>query len=163
MSKKNAPSAAELNENNGGPLPGEIPDLNDLDFGTEHGDADLFVRLQEPGETFTGVFLRKVEKGGNEDLKYPGLLFAQYPGGELKVLPDNWSLAEEVANQEQQEVDLSTKVMMITLREIKKKNEGTKNETSVKLYVYRYATVPPAFPGKIQWNEQFQNLTAKGK
>lgn len=131
-----------------------LPDESELEFGDEHSDSSLFFKFEGIGENFIGAFIRKVAKGGNEGLKYPGLLFAKYPNGELQVLPDNWSIAEEIANQEQQNVDLSKKLISITLKEIKV--DAKDPSKSVKLFAYRYANAPRQFTDNIKWNDQFR-------
>lgn len=145
-------------QDDGGTLPGELP--ADLHFETFTEDAQRFVNLKTPGDTFTGAFIRLVEKGGDEGLKYPGFLFAEYPSGALKVLPANWSIGEEIARAEREGVKVGTtttthavSVMQVTLAEVK---ENPKDGTSVKLYRYGYAHMPTAFPAKIQWDDVFK-------
>lgn len=175
MSKKNGQGNSNTTDSQGQPitaaqlpdaLPGELPAESDIYFGPETADETIFVNLKEPGETFTGKFIRRVDKGGSEELKYPGFLFAEYPSGALKVLPANWSIGEEIAARERDGcviaggnvVPMEDALMRLTLREIKK---NPKDDTSVKLFVYQYATQPMVFPSRIQWNEQFQQTPAR--
>lgn len=146
----------------GGPLPGEVPD--GLEFGGYVEDETLFVALKEPGQTFMGKFLRKVDKGGDEGMKYPGFLFAEYPSGGLRVVQANWSIGEMIAKAEEEGVNVgrgtahvvpfSDAVVEITLKEVKAK----KDDTSVKLFAYRFAKCPEAFDGRILWNDTFQRI-----
>lgn len=134
-----------------GPLPGE-DHFSDLGSDSSH-----FVKLTEVGDTFTGVFLRKVAKG-MEGLKHPGLLFAEYPSGELKVIPDNWSIGNKIAEIEDRGDDASRYVLRIKLIEIRQR----KDDTSVKLFSYQGMPVPARF--SVKWSDQFpENPTEVGQ
>lgn len=133
---------------NGGALPGE-EQWTDLG-----GDSSLFVRMNEVGDTFTGVFIRKVAKG-QEDLKHPGLLFAEYPSGELKVLPDNWSIGNKIADMEDKGADPRKVVLRIMLTEIKERPD----ESTVKLYRYQAMPVPERF--RPTFTDQFPETPRK--
>lgn len=127
----------------GGPLPGEDQ------WSTPESDEQLFVKLEMEGEAFTGQFLRLVGKG-NDGVKYPGLLFAEYPSGTLRVLPHNWSIAEKIAEKERIDPQYWNKVIVrLVLKEIVKKNDGT----TVKLFSYQYMPRPEKFAPN--WTAEF--------
>lgn len=131
-----------------GPLEGGGSEDED-GFGPEESDEQTFVRLSEPGETFDGVYLRHVAKGDG-GLKYAGILFAEYPSGNLKVVSADWSISERIAQKEREDERFFKKyAVRITLKDIVKK----KDDASVKLYGYRFAPIRKGF--RVNWTEQF--------
>lgn len=154
---KNKDKSKEQEIPDGGTLPGEQQPLPDLEFGGFQEDSSVFVKLSEPGDTFTGKFIRKVsDNDPSADLKYPGLLFAEYPSGNLKVIPPNYNLAEKVAEVEEHgcgssvgPIPIEKAVWQITLAEVKTDKAGK----SVKLFRYGFAPCPTAFMPK--WNDRF--------
>lgn len=133
----------------GGKLPGEE---EGVDEGWTDGEGDTdeqkFVALREVGETFTGVFLRHIPKG-HEGLKHEGLLFAEFPSGNLKVVRADWSLQEKIAEKEREEADYFERfVMRATLVNIVPKGDDNK----VKLYRYQWKAIPASF--RVNWTEE---------
>lgn len=145
-------AATELPEfkDNGGALPGEEV------FSDLGGDSNSFVTLKAIGDTFTGVFLRKVAKG-MDGLKHPGLLFAEYPSGEPKVLPDNWSIGNKIAQLEDSGSDPCAMVLRITLTELRMDKDDPKK---VAFKGYKYAGMPVPARFQVKWDEQFPEQPA---
>lgn len=133
----------KLPDFNLGALPGEEQ------WSEQENDEQLFVKLEVEGEAFTGQFLRLVGKG-NDGVKFPGLLFAEYPSGTLRILPHNWSIAEKIAEKERVAADYwSTVIVRLVLREIVNKKDGT----TVKLFAYQYMPKPEKFAPR--WTAEF--------
>lgn len=127
---------------------------------TEHStNGSLFVEFNEPGDSFTGQYLRRVEKGGPEGLEYPGLLFAEYPSGDLRVVPMTWAIQEELEKQEERGRNFDRTIIQATLDKIKTLDAGTKKERTVKLFRFGYMTLTEeqsaAFLEEVTWTEQF--------
>lgn len=133
----------------GGGLPGEAMHERD-GWSEEEGDEQLFVAMREPGEQFTGQFIKHLKKG-DHGLKHAGLLFAEYPGGALRVVRADWSLGEKIAEKEREDEQFFARnLMRATLSQIVPKGDNT-----VKLYVYQFKPIPEGFAPR--WNEQFPN------
>jgi hypothetical protein len=153
MAKQNKNSEQELPD-----IPFREDDLPAFETQEESRDGSTFINLTEPGESFTGMFIRKVAADGAEGLDYPGLLFAEYPSGDLKVMPPNWSIANEIEKQDDRDRKWKETIVRVVLDQVKKTGEGRKEKT-VKLYAFQYMTLTPGqaekFRAAIRWSEQF--------
>ena len=131
----------------------EHPPLPSLDELAASGAVDhleqgrTYVNLKEPGETFDGVFLRRTDPDG--EAKYPGLVFAEYPSGAIRVMTANWGVLDLVAKWDEREVDLNRHVMRLTLTGVTEKKDGS----TVKLYSGTLYKLPAGF--KAQHHPQF--------
>lgn len=139
-------------------LPGELPDFQAQE---RSGDESMFVAFEAPGDTFTGLFVKSVPKGTN-GLEYEASIFLEYPSGDLRLLPYGWSLGNEIAKQEEKGRNLLESVMQVTLEKVKKTDEGTRKEKTVKLFRYAYMTLTmeqaAAFHAKAKGPEQWMDL-----
>lgn len=159
--KKNTATAQEPAELGTKPFredgPAPLPEFK----ATEHSsNGSLFVQFEQPGDTFTGVFIRRVEANTEpEGLEYPGYLFASYPDGDLSVLPMTWAIQQEMEKQEENGRKLDHTVIRLTLDKIKKLDEGTRKERTVKLFHFGYMTLTgeqlSAFLERVTFTDQF--------
>jgi hypothetical protein len=120
-------------------LPGELPSFNATETSR---DASKFVQFEVPGDTFDGVFICNVQKGTN-DVKFDCSVYAEYPSGEIKLLPLGWSQHEEQTKQHDKGRNMIECVQRMTLERIKVSDEGTKKEKTVKLFTYGYMNLNP--------------------
>lgn len=154
MTKKN---------NNAAPIdhkPFREEDLPTFQAERTETNGSVFVPLDEVGQEFTGVFIRREEKGTQPaNLEWPGFLFAEYPSGDLKVLPRNFGIAEKIENMEDRDEAFERVVMRIKLEKIKITDEGTKKEKRVKLFHFQFMALSEAqaarFLENITWTDQF--------
>jgi hypothetical protein len=147
MTKRATPPAEFVQDT----LPGELPSFEATETS---GDSSQFVTFEEIGQTFDGMFLRNVDKGEN-DLEFPASLYAEYPSGNLKLIPYGWSQGQEQEKQNDKERDWSRTVQRMTLSEIKVKDEGTKKEKRTKLFEYGYMTLTEAQADKFRASIKF--------
>lgn len=122
--------------------PGALPSADELFQGPgvmRERQGRTFVNLKEPGETFVGVFLRRTKPDGES--KYPGLIFAEYPSGEVRVMTANWGVLDHIAKFEERGVNLQQHVAQVTVTEVVAK----KNGEAVKLYDFSVVPAPSSF------------------
>ena len=162
MGKRTKEEQAEVDaiRNGDGPTPQEVaegrehPPLPSIAELAAQGVVDhqeqgqTYVNLKEPGETFDGVFLRRTD-AKTEETKYPGLVFAEYPGGAIRVMTANWGILDIVARWEEREIDLERHVARITLTGVTEKKDGS----TVKLYSGTLYKLPHGF--RAQHHPQF--------
>lgn len=112
------------------------------------GQGQTYINLKEPGETFDGVFLRRTDVK-SEETKYPGLVFAEYPSGAIRVMTANWGVLDIIAKWEEREIDLERHVARIVLTGVTEKKDGS----TVKLYSGTLYKLPHGF--RVQHHPQF--------
>ena len=141
-------------------VPFRADDLPTFEAERTETTGSIFVPLDEIGQEFTGVFIRREEKDSKPaELEWPGFLFAEYPSGDLKVLPRNFGIAEKIEAFEDRDEDLSRIVMRIKLDKIKVTDEGTKKEKRFKQFTFQFMALSEAqgarFLENITWTDQF--------
>jgi hypothetical protein len=95
------------------------------------------------------MFIRYASKGEN-GLEYHAALFAEYPSGEVRLLPYGWSMDKEMEKQNEKGRVWERSVVRITLERVKVTDEGTKKEKQVKLFQYAYMTLNEAQADKFR-------------
>lgn len=159
MGKRTKEEQAEVDaiRNGDGPTPQEVaerrehpplPRVTELEAVDHQEQGQTYINLKEPGETFDGVFLRRTD-AKSEETKYPGLVFAEYPSGAIRVMTANWGVLDIIAKWEEREIDLDSHVARITLTGVTEKKDGS----TVKLYSGTLYRLPHGF--KAQYHEQF--------